>query len=49
MQCALKGTMEFYSLGFENFYSISSINGSGSGELLDDLVKSLPEEEIRDR
>ena len=44
----VEGTMEFYSLGFENFYSISSINGSGSGELLDDLVKSLPEEEIRE-
>jgi len=40
----VEGTMEFYSLGFENFYSISSINGGGSGELLDDLVKSLPEE-----
>ena len=43
----VEGTMEFYSLGFENLYSISSVNGSGSGELLDDLVKSLPEEEIR--
>ncbi|MGJ8667349.1 MAG: ribosome biogenesis GTPase Der [Patiriisocius sp.] len=36
--------VEFYSLGFENFYTISSINGSGSGDLLDDLIKALPEE-----
>ena len=35
--------VEFYSLGFERFYTISSINGSGTGDLLDDLVKALPE------
>ena len=35
--------VEFYSLGFERFYTISSINGGGTGDLLDDLVKSLPE------
>lgn len=40
-----ENTLEFYSLGFEQFYSISSINGSGSGELLDDLIESLPKEE----
>jgi len=34
---------EFYELGLGNFYSISSINGSGTGELLDALVISLPE------
>ena len=33
---------EFYSLGFEWLYPISSINGSGSGELLDALVEQLP-------
>jgi GTP-binding protein len=37
--------VEFYSLGFEKYYTISSINGSGTGELLDDLVKILPEKE----
>ncbi len=37
--------VEFYSLGVEKYYTISSINGSGSGELLDDLVAMLPEEE----
>ena len=35
-------TLEFYSLGFEQLYPISSINGSGSGELLDDLIETLP-------
>lgn len=36
---------EFYALGFENQYNISSMNGSGTGDLLDDLVKVLPEKE----
>jgi GTP-binding protein len=40
-----ENTLEFYALGFEQFYPISSINGSGSGELLDDLIKSLPKEQ----
>ena len=38
--------VEFYSLGFEKYYIMSSINGSGTGDLLDDLVEVLPEEEI---
>lgn len=37
--------VEFYSLGVEKYYTISSINGSGTGGLLDDLVASLPDEE----
>lgn len=40
--------VEFYSLGFEKYYTISAINGSGSGDLLDDLVLALPEQEIRE-
>ncbi len=40
--------LEFYSLGFEFQYNISSINGSGTGELLDDLVKALPDKEPED-
>lgn len=34
---------EFYALGFEELYPISSVNGTGTGELLDDLVEQLPE------
>jgi len=37
--------VEFYSLGFEKYYTVSSINGSGTGDLLDDLVEILPESE----
>lgn len=31
----------FYALGLGDLYKISSMNGSGTGELLDDLVKSF--------
>lgn len=34
---------EFYSLGLGEIYMLSSISGTGTGELLDDLVKSLSE------
>lgn len=37
--------VEFYSLGFENTCFISSISGSGSGDLLDLVVGFMPEEE----
>ena len=36
---------EFYVLGFEHLYALSSVNGSGTGELLDDLVALLPVKE----
>jgi len=40
---------EFYSLGFEQIFPISAINGSGTGDLLDAVVAVLPEkEEIED-
>ena len=39
---------EFYALGFEHLYALSSINGSGTGDLLDDLVALLPEKEERE-
>ena len=39
----MKITSEFYELGFDPIYVLSSINGSGTGELLDDLVSSLEE------
>ncbi len=35
---------EFYSLGFDEVFPVSAINGSGTGELLDALVQKLPEE-----
>ncbi|RFM32041.1 ribosome biogenesis GTPase Der [Chitinophaga silvisoli] len=36
---------EFYSLGFERVFFMSSMSGSGSGELLDAVVELIPEEE----
>ena len=36
--------VEFYNLGLGNYYTIASINGSGTGDLLDALVESLPNE-----
>jgi GTP-binding protein len=32
---------EFYSLGFENIYFISSMSGSGTGEVLDDVANLI--------
>ncbi len=36
--------LEFYNLGLGDYYTISSINGSGTGELLDALAEELEEE-----
>ncbi len=36
---------EFYALGFENIYPISAVSGSGTGELLDEVVKHFSKEE----
>jgi GTP-binding protein len=36
---------EFWGLGFENTFFLSSISGSGTGEILDALVDVLPPEE----
>jgi GTP-binding protein len=36
--------IEFYNLGLGDYYTISSINGSGTGELLDALAENLEEE-----
>lgn len=36
--------VEFYNLGLGEYYTISSINGSGTGELLDALAVELEEE-----
>ncbi len=40
---ALEAT-EFYSLGFEHTFFLSSISGSGTGELLDEAASHIPEE-----
>ncbi|MCT4636344.1 MAG: ribosome biogenesis GTPase Der [Bacteroidales bacterium] len=37
---------EFYSLGLGEYFTISSINGSGTGELLDNLVETFPKESL---
>src|SRR5215210_2336659 len=36
---------EFYSLGFENIYFVSSMSGSGTGELLDAVTAFIPEKD----
>ena len=36
---------QFYSLGLGEVWSISAANGSGTGDLLDEIVKLLPKEE----
>ncbi len=35
---------EFYSLGFEKIFFLSSISGTGSGELLDEICSIIPDE-----
>lgn len=37
--------VEFYALGLGEYYTVASINGSGTGDLLDALVEVLPEKE----
>jgi GTPase len=39
---------EFYELGMGDIYPMSSENGSGIGELLDELVKIFPSEGVED-
>ena len=39
---------EFYSLGFDDIYFLSSMSGSGTGELLDDLTALISEEQSED-
>ena len=35
---------EFYKMGLGDYFPVSSVNGSGTGDLLDKIVNSLPEE-----
>ena len=39
---------EFYELGMGDVYPLSSENGSGTGELLDELIKVFPSEGVED-
>jgi GTPase len=41
----LMDATEFYNLGLGDYFPLSSMNGSGTGELLDEVVKNLPAEE----
>ena len=38
-----KDAVEFYNLGLGEYYTISGMSGSGTGELLDKLVEVLPD------
>ncbi|MDV6168796.1 ribosome biogenesis GTPase Der [Flavobacterium sp. DG1-102-2] len=38
-----KDAVEFYNLGLGEYYTLAGMSGSGTGELLDALVKLLPE------
>lgn len=40
---------EFYSLGFEKIFFISSVSGTGSGELLDEVCSLIPDEVTEDK
>ena len=40
--------VEFYNLGLGEYFTIASINGSGTGELLDALTAEMPEPEPED-
>lgn len=37
---------EFYRLGFDKTFFISSISGSGSGELLDEVAAAIPDHQV---
>ena len=39
---------EFYQLGIEKYYTLSSATGSGTGDLLDDIVKDFPTKDYQD-
>lgn len=44
----LHESAEFYGLGFSEMFTLSSISGSGTGELLDSVVEKLPKEKHED-
>ena len=38
--------LEFYNLGLGDYHNVSATSGSGTGELLDEVVSKLPEREL---
>lgn len=44
----LQDAVEFYSLGFEHIFFISSMTGSGSGELMDAIAERVPVEKVEE-
>lgn len=41
----IANSYEFYELGFDTMFPISAINGSGTGDLLDEVINKLPEDQ----
>ncbi len=39
---------DFYQFGFSDVFAVSALNGSGTGELLDEVVARLPAPPVRD-
>ena len=44
----MQEAVELYDLGMGDYFCISSINGSGTGELLDELIAKLPDAEAEE-
>src|SRR5690554_1680177 len=44
----LNDSYEFFNLGFEKIFTVSSMTGSGTGELLDEVVTYFDDSEYRD-
>lgn len=44
----IPAAQEFYALGLGELYTISAVNGSGTGDLLDDLITNFDETEVED-
>ena len=44
----LENAVEFYALGLGDYFPIASTNGSGTGDLLDAVIESLPEETYKE-
>jgi GTPase len=39
---------EFYAFGFERVFFVCSVNGSGTGELLDEVVSFIPKDNVQE-